>query len=73
VFKPFALKDWTSPQLDVIGAGQQYVRMAGRGLPDYHETIFRVEVRDSAGRRRTGWLKFGTPLLGMPLKDEHWN
>jgi hypothetical protein len=24
-------------------------------------------------RRRTGWLKFGTPLLGMPLKDEHWN
>jgi len=45
----------------------------GGGLPDYHETIFGVEVRDSAGPRRTGWLKFGTPLLGMPLKDEHWN
>jgi len=45
----------------------------GGGLPNYHETIFRIEVRDSAGHRRTGWLKFGTPLLGMPLKDEHWN
>ena len=45
----------------------------GAGWPSNYETIFRVEVRDSAGRMRTGWLLFGTPLLGMPLADVHWD
>jgi hypothetical protein len=45
----------------------------GNGWPSKYNTIFRVEARDSAGRLRTGWLRFGTFLLGAPLADEHWD